>query len=627
MSPVAECNLETFLRAKRDSHEDRNSLSISLRQYFGCLTNAVAYLHKQKIQHMDIKPDNILIKHGRVYVADFGAAHDWSRKSRSTTFSPSVGTPGYRAPEIVKDPHAPKNSMTDMWSLGVVFLEMATVLRGRTVTKFRQYLTQNGTKHPHVYGNSPATYEWFDRLRSSDAGPDSDIEPLTWIKDLLAPEPLNRPEAKALAGQILNRTFSGNFCGICCSQPDEPWDSYPEVELNSSPDSSVINYEDEYDDNDLIMRHDRPHQSGANEGVGPVSIENWLDLQHNINIDTKTNNSVTPASEYDGLPYEVVEDEDDEEQGTEVFHVPYYLPKRLSTLNLHTEEDESDFPKDQHETITEDEEVNLPYEIVSDESGSEDTVRPTEAPPEWLSQLEDEELSVSPNTGPARGSDELPGRARRPEIAEEGLSETATLKSSAAAMHSSSDSTSSANADVKLPEEVPTISVRPVSADNNSDAINSESPALETHSSGPSTKDRLSRNARNLYKPKVTLALTAGNLAQLEDPQSKKPSKSSESRLSGLWENAEGLLRPEPRISAKGYMHETWEAESSAATSIMSENTKRKLGANVSMLPWQDKSFRYLDYYAKLGKAAAVRYLLEARCNPGTRVCADSLLV
>ncbi|KAA6408762.1 MAG: hypothetical protein FRX48_07105 [Lasallia pustulata] len=37
------------------------------------------------------------------------------------------------------------------------------------------------------------------------------------------------------------------------------------------------------------------------------------------------------------------------------------------------------------------------------------------------------------------------------------------------------------------------------------------------------------------------------------------------------------------------------------------------------MLRWQDKSSKYLDHYAKLGKAAAVRYLLEARCKPGTR--------
>ena len=42
-------------------------------------------------------------------------------------------TDRYSPPEVSRDVHARRNSFTDMWSLGVVFLEMTTVLRGRKV--------------------------------------------------------------------------------------------------------------------------------------------------------------------------------------------------------------------------------------------------------------------------------------------------------------------------------------------------------------------------------------------------------------------------------------------------------------------------------------------------------------
>ena len=605
---------------------------------------------------MDIKPDNILIKHGRVYVADFGAAHDWSTKSRSTTFAPSVSTPGYRAPEVAKDPHAPKNSMTDMWSLGVVFLEIATVLRGRSVRKFRQYLTQNGSKHAHVYGNSQATYQWFDIIRCSDAGPDSDVEPLTWIRDMIDLDPLNRPEAKALAGQISNRTFSGNFCGICCSQADELWDNSYAVDLALSPDNSVIEYKEDDDDNESIAGQENLHQSWVADSTGSPSIETWLNLQDNTNIDLEVDNSYRPAPEYDQLPYEVIEDEDIQEPVTRVFYLPDYLPERLSTFDILEEGNGIDLPEDQYEVITEDEELDLPYQIVSDDSCSEATVRQTDAPPEWLSQLSDEDLLSPPMTAPAESLDKMLRKDVLTSEAQECLSEPIKANPSAAAVHRSDSSNDIANAGAKSPEDVSTIAVHSVSPDASSNSINSESSAfqtpgetpiiavhpmpadpsknsvipesstLHTHPPRTSTSKRPSKAARRSYKPDVTAALTAENLARLHDSRMNDSTRANDHDVQTSVQSPKSSLRPEPRISAKSYMHETWEAESSAVTSIMSANTMLKLGRNISMLPWQDRSFKYLDHYAKQGQAAAVRYLLEAKCNPGTRVCIDSSL-
>ena len=72
MDPVAECNLMVYLTHPRAF--DKNLPSI--RSYFGCLANAVAYLHRQRIRHRDLKPQNILVKNHVVFITDFGAALD-----------------------------------------------------------------------------------------------------------------------------------------------------------------------------------------------------------------------------------------------------------------------------------------------------------------------------------------------------------------------------------------------------------------------------------------------------------------------------------------------------------------------------------------------------------------------
>jgi serine/threonine protein kinase len=51
MSPVADCNLEEYLRGPLTDNK-RSLLSTS----FGCLVAALKYLHQISIRHKDIKP-------------------------------------------------------------------------------------------------------------------------------------------------------------------------------------------------------------------------------------------------------------------------------------------------------------------------------------------------------------------------------------------------------------------------------------------------------------------------------------------------------------------------------------------------------------------------------------------
>lgn len=119
MEPVADTDLKNFLRR---SPFPESGLNV-LRSYFGCLCAAVRYLHDNKFRHKDLKPANILVKDNQVYITDFGLALDWSELPGDTTCgAPTMYTHAYAAPEVALG--APRNTQSDIWSLGCVFLDM-----------------------------------------------------------------------------------------------------------------------------------------------------------------------------------------------------------------------------------------------------------------------------------------------------------------------------------------------------------------------------------------------------------------------------------------------------------------------------------------------------------------------
>jgi serine/threonine protein kinase len=98
----------------------------SLKQAFGCLAGGLAFLHERNVRHKDIKKGNILVHQNQVLFADFGFSFDSSDLENSTTTGPTYSTRRYAAPEVLAS--RDKNSASDVWSLGCVFIEIIAAL-------------------------------------------------------------------------------------------------------------------------------------------------------------------------------------------------------------------------------------------------------------------------------------------------------------------------------------------------------------------------------------------------------------------------------------------------------------------------------------------------------------------
>jgi serine/threonine protein kinase len=89
------------------------------------ISDALAYAHKRKVLHRDVKPSNILItEEGKPVLTDFGIAKILEAQGTAITATGvGVGTPEYMAPEQWRGKPVPQ---TDVYGLGVVLYEMVT---------------------------------------------------------------------------------------------------------------------------------------------------------------------------------------------------------------------------------------------------------------------------------------------------------------------------------------------------------------------------------------------------------------------------------------------------------------------------------------------------------------------
>ncbi|KAF1962404.1 kinase-like protein, partial [Byssothecium circinans] len=130
--PCAEWNLEQFMELTR-TMDDSAGQSASLRRFFTCLAKVLDFMHSYPLKHMDIKPQNLLVRDVRnsnvhdtnpykIYFTDFGISRSYESIEQCETETPTSFTRTYAALEVVLQ--EARDLSADIFSLGCVFVEM-----------------------------------------------------------------------------------------------------------------------------------------------------------------------------------------------------------------------------------------------------------------------------------------------------------------------------------------------------------------------------------------------------------------------------------------------------------------------------------------------------------------------
>ena len=92
---------------------------------FRDMSHGLQHLHENGVIHRDIKSLNILLTEDKqtAKIADLGVSRQVSEDT--LMLQSFYGTPLYASPELCEN--KPYNEKTDIWSLGVVLYEMATL--------------------------------------------------------------------------------------------------------------------------------------------------------------------------------------------------------------------------------------------------------------------------------------------------------------------------------------------------------------------------------------------------------------------------------------------------------------------------------------------------------------------
>jgi serine/threonine protein kinase/outer membrane protein assembly factor BamB len=128
------------------------------------LAAGLAFAHRRNVVHQDIKADNIFITNeGDLKIGDFGLARLLVGRVHYDATIKGMGTPAYMSPELCRG--EPQDERSDIYSLGILFFEMAT---GQLPFKARGMI-EMATKHssapiPSARRINPLIPEVLDKL-------------------------------------------------------------------------------------------------------------------------------------------------------------------------------------------------------------------------------------------------------------------------------------------------------------------------------------------------------------------------------------------------------------------------------------------------------------------------------
>lgn len=264
-----------------------------LRGYFVCLSQALRYLHEQGVRHKDIKPANILIDRSEsVILTDFGISRRFPKDKSHVTNDEWNFTRKYASPEIMKDRKMPRDDASDVFSLGCVFLEMATLLLENKLDGLSEHCSttvNESAKDEAYHRNLENVHIWIDHLRTSRGRgfrpvrehwvPDDDvvlvsreflptsdnhlIAALVGVRRMLDEAPHNRPASNTLWQQF--EDISSKICRDCDPRSREMWQ--PSARQKTAAEAGLSNRRSLHTEEVELEDRDRKKAREANSTI------------------------------------------------------------------------------------------------------------------------------------------------------------------------------------------------------------------------------------------------------------------------------------------------------------------------------------------------------------------------
>lgn len=145
--------LETLRGATLSALVEDEPLGLADVAELGCqLASVLGYLHGHDWLHLDLKPDNVVVDHGKAVLIDLSLA------GRPGAGRPGAGTRGYLAPEQARGEGL--SPATDVWGLGMTLVEALT----RSAPYGDEATWDSRRRWPLVHRRMPSVPDGIDEL-------------------------------------------------------------------------------------------------------------------------------------------------------------------------------------------------------------------------------------------------------------------------------------------------------------------------------------------------------------------------------------------------------------------------------------------------------------------------------
>ena len=200
---------------KKVIDEAKEGLEMKLvKSFLYQLLTGVDYIHKKKVLHRDLKPQNLLISKDNIMkIGDFGLARGYGIPVKN--YTNEVVTLWYRPPDVLLG-NKNYGTTVDMWSIGCIFAEMVSgkpLFTGKSdVDQLKKIFKIMGTPNENHANSLRDLPEWSNNESNFENYPEQDIKSFVSRLDSEGVDLLQKfiqlePEKRISAEEALKHPF------------------------------------------------------------------------------------------------------------------------------------------------------------------------------------------------------------------------------------------------------------------------------------------------------------------------------------------------------------------------------------------------------------------------------------